>query len=109
MSERRELRLLLALTAGSLLLALGQALSGAGSDLLIAVPALVLLLPLLAGRYLGEDGIATLAARRDAPRAPRPRPVAVHLPRAPRVLPRGGRLVAVGMALRGPPVLTAAR
>jgi hypothetical protein len=109
MSDRRELRLLLALTAGSLLLALGQALTGLTADVLIAVPAVALLLPLLAGRYLGEDRIAALAERREPPPARVPRPAALRLPRAPRVLPRGGRLVAAGMALRGPPVLTAAR
>jgi hypothetical protein len=69
---------------------------------LYLVPALVLVLPLLFGRYVGEERIAALAAkpagavRRPARRVPLPRA-------AERVMHRGGRLVASSMAKRPPP------
>ena len=108
---RRDQHILLGLTALSVLLAVLVSVAGIHADVLLATPALVLLLPLLAGRYVGEEGIARLGARRTAP----PRRTAVAraiVPlRAPRMLPRGGRLIAAAMARRGPPafVLTLAR
>jgi hypothetical protein len=105
---RRDLRLLLGLTGLTLALVAIQALTGA--EVLLASPALVLALPLLAGRYVGEERIARLAerfvvrVRRAAPR------LTARLPRAPRALvPRGGRLLACSMAERGPPAVLAAR
>jgi hypothetical protein len=105
---RRDLRLLLGLTGLTVALVAIQWLTGA--EVLLASPALVLALPLLAGRYVGEDRIARLAARfvarvrRAAPR------LAARLPRGPRALvPRGGRLLACSLAERGPPVALAAR
>jgi hypothetical protein len=100
---RRDQRLLLGLAALTLLFAVVQSATGIGGDVLLAAPALILLLPLLAGRYLGEDGIARLIAL-IAPR--RRRPVVAHATpprRAPRVLARGGLLIAVALAQRGPP------
>jgi hypothetical protein len=101
---RRDQRLLLGLAALTLAFALVQSATGVGGDVLLAAPALVLLLPLLAGRYVGEDGIARLCAALGPLR--RRRPVAAGLAparRAPRVLARGGRLIAVALAQRGPP------
>jgi hypothetical protein len=105
---RRDLRLLLGLTGLTFALVAIQALTGA--EVLLASPALVLALPLLAGRYVGEERIARLAerfvvrVRRAMPR------LTAHLPRAPRaLLPRGGRLLACSMAERGPPAVLAAR
>ena len=100
---RRDQRLLLGLAALTVLFAVVQSATGIGGDVLLAAPALVLLLPLLAGRYVGEDGIARLGAILARPRR-RPA-VALALPalRAPRVLARGGRLVAMALAQRGPP------
>jgi hypothetical protein len=106
---RRDQRILLGLAALTVLFALVQSAAGISEDVLLAAPGLLLLLPLLAGRYVGEDGIARLAACLAAPRR---RPVALRtapLPRAPRVLARGGRLIAVALAQRGPPVLLPAR
>jgi hypothetical protein len=100
---RRDQRILLGLTALSVLLALLVSLTGVNADVLLATPALVLLLPLLAGRYVGEDGIARLGARLDEARR-RPARAGLGAPlRAPSVLPRGGRLIAAGLAERGPP------
>jgi hypothetical protein len=106
---RRDQRLLLGLAALTVLFALVQSATGISEDVLLAAPGLLLLLPLLAGRYVGEDGIARLSACLAAPRR---RPLAVcaaTLPRAPRVLARGGRLIAVALAQRGPPALVPAR
>ena len=100
---RRDQRILFGLAALTVLLAVLQSATGISGDVLLATPALVLLLPLLAGRYVGEDGIARLGAILATPRR---RPVAARaaLPRrAPRVLARGGRLIAVALAQRGPP------
>jgi hypothetical protein len=105
---RRDQRLLFGLAALTALFAVVQAATGISGDVLLAAPALILLLPLLAGRYVGEDSLARLGAYL----APRRRPAAVRASqprRAPRVLARGGRLIAEALAERGPPVLLLAR
>jgi hypothetical protein len=105
---RRDLHLLLGLTALTLVLVVVQAATGA--EVLLASPALALALPLLAGRYVGERSIARLAARFVAPPRRAVRALSARLPRAPRaLLPRGGRLLAASLAERGPPALRAAR
>jgi hypothetical protein len=100
---RRDRQLLFALAGLTLVLA-ALTLLGVHSDILLAAPALVLALPLLAGRYVGEEQLARLAAAFDG--APR-RAAAVLAPtaaaRAPRRLPRGGRLIACSLAVRPPP------
>jgi hypothetical protein len=103
---RRDRHLLLGLSA--LLLAL-MALTGAGvdSDVLLAAPALAFVLPLLAGRYVGEERLARLAAA-FAPARRRPAgTLAPTAPRAPHAPARGGRLIASALAVRPPPVLRA--
>jgi hypothetical protein len=99
---RRDQRLLLGLAALTLAFALVQSATGISADVLLAAPVLILLLPLLAGRYVGEDGIARLTAlaplRRRRVLAP-----AAPARRAPRAIARGGRLIAVALAHRGPP------
>src|SRR4051794_31948429 len=101
---RRDQRVLLALVAFALLLAALHTLTGFSAGFLLAVPAVVVLLPLLAGRYVGEDTLARLAAR-FRPRRHRavtagPRPLS---PR--RLIARGARLIAASLAERGPPAL----
>lgn len=97
------------LQAGLVVLAmllLAVLVHGAGVEALLAAPPVVLLAPLLAGRYLGERQIERLAASRvpRAHRAARPRRTSIA-PRAPRVLlPRGGRLLATSLAVRPPPL-----
>jgi hypothetical protein len=106
---RRDRHILLGLTLLSVALAVLQSVTGLSPDVLLAVPAALLLLPLLAGRYVGEDGLARLARSRTAA-APRRSPQRIGARRrAPRVLPRGGRLIAAALAERGPPVPVAAR
>jgi hypothetical protein len=80
---------------------LGLHVGGLDTGLLFLAPAFVLLLPLLAGRYVGEGALAPFVepVRRAAAAAlHRPRP------RARRV-PRGGLLVGCSLAGRAPPVV----
>jgi hypothetical protein len=109
MSVRRDLRPLLAIAVLGVLLALADTVSGVHTGLLLLSPALVLLLPLLAGRYLGEETLGRLVARRAVPPVRRARggaaavPVAGRHPRA--LVARGGLLLAAALAERGPPAL----
>jgi hypothetical protein len=105
----RERRLPLLLAALALLVAVAHGGTGVGADALIAVPGLLLLIPLVAGRYVGSDGLVWLAARR-VPRRRRSPAAAVARWRPHRcVMPRGGRLVAASLARRGPPQSVVAR
>jgi hypothetical protein len=80
---------------------LGLHVGGLDTGLLFLAPAFLLLLPLLAGRYVGERALAPLRRplRRTVAAAP-------HLPRPrARLVPRGGLLVGCSLAGRAPPVL----
>jgi hypothetical protein len=104
MSQELRNVLLLAVTAAW---SLGLAALGAHDALLYLAPALLLALPLAFGRYFGEDALEAVRVRRELPR-PRPAPALAPARWSVRAAaPRGGRLVALSMALRGPP-LTAA-
>lgn len=77
---------------------------GAPIDLLLAAPLLLMALPLLAGRYLGEnalDRLVRFAASRRRPRVPVAARSTAHGPRA--LLARGGALLARSLAVRPPP------
>jgi hypothetical protein len=106
--SRRDKQIMFGLAVLSVGFAAAQSLTGLNPDVLLAAPALLLFLPLLAGRYVGEEGLLRVAARSRAPRA---RAVSSLRPvlRAPRVLARGGRLIAVALAERAPPALLLAR
>jgi hypothetical protein len=98
---RRDRQLLLGLAALTLALA-SLTLVGIHSDVLLVAPVLVFALPLLAGRYVGEEQIARLAAAHVA--APlRPAAAAPRTRRSASLLPRGGRLIAAALAVRPPP------
>lgn len=102
---RRDLRILLLLAALALCLALVQTAVDLHTGALFMAPALLLFLPLIAGRrYVGEGCLARLAQR--VPQRRRA-PAAAGLPRAERraYLPRGGRLLAFSLAVRPPPGL----
>ena len=106
---RRDLLALLGLTALAATLAGIQMATGVAPDALIAAPGLLLLLPLAAGRYVGEDGLARLAARRRWTPARRGEPTRGRALRALRIVPRGARLIAASLAERGPPAPLPAR
>ncbi len=102
----REQRLLVWSTVVSSVLLLAGAAAGFEELLAFAAPVLVLALPLLAGRYLGEERIARAAGRMRAARS-QPRSVAVPASRvrAARSMVRGGRLIAMSLAVRPPPAV----
>jgi len=85
------------------------ALGEVSADVLLVAPLLALVVPLLGGRYVGEDALRRVAVVYAAWRsAPRRRPVAAARPavrRAPVLVARGGRLVACSHACRPPPAL----
>jgi len=97
MSRRR----LIAAAAAVILLT--AAVAGTGAGLLTVLPFVLLLATLACGRYPGEAVLGRLGAPRRQPvkRAP----VITAPVRAPRSLgPRGGALIASGLASRPPPV-----
>jgi hypothetical protein len=106
MAVRKDLRPLLVVAVLGVLIALAETITGLDTGLLLLSPALVLLLPLLAGRYVGEDALERFAARRSQPRGRASRAASAPLPRRrPRtVVVRGGRLIAAALAERGPPL-----
>jgi hypothetical protein len=99
---RRDQHILLGLALLSMAFLALQPLTGLNPDVLLAAPVLLVFLPLLVGHYVGEDRLVRLAARTRAPRA---RATSSQRPmsRPPRVLARGGRLIAAALAERGPP------
>ncbi len=99
---QRDRRLLLALAGLTLALA-SLTLVGVPSDVLLSGPVLVLALPLLAGRYVGEEQIARLAAAYVATRRRPASALAASARRSRQPLPRGGRLLACSLAVRPPP------
>lgn len=99
---RRDRTILFGLAGLTLALA-APTLFGVHGDVLLAMPALLFALPLLAGRYVGEARLARLAA---AFVAARRRPAGSLRPaarRSPVAVPRGGRLIAASLAVRPPP------
>jgi hypothetical protein len=77
--------------------------TGSTDALLFLAPALLIAIPLLGGRYVGEELIAKFVARRARART-RPASLVRSTPSAPATwLPRGTRLIAFGLAKRPPP------
>ena|SRR6478672_1955820 len=76
---------------------------GADTGLLYLAPALLLCVPLIFGRYVGEEQLAELAKR--SPRCAARRASRLAVPRSHvRLMQRGGRLVASSLAKRPPPL-----
>jgi hypothetical protein len=110
MAMRVRARLLLCLiAAAALAVGLGLLLAGVGGDALMAAPAVLLLLPLAVGRYVGSERLARLVRRRPGPRRRGVEPGPA--PRRPlrRAVARGGLLIAVALGRRGPPESALAR
>jgi hypothetical protein len=103
---RRDRHVLFGLAALTLAVA-ALAHAGVSADVLLALPALLFALPLLAGRYVGEERLARLAAAFVAPRRATAAPLPPTARRSPRALPRGGRLIASSLAVRPPPAASA--
>lgn len=102
--SRRDLRLL-GIGCGLILaglLACGAA--GASEGILFVTPAVLLALPLLAGRYIGAERLARISRSRPRRRrrAQTARPARRSFYRTP---PRGGLLIAASLAVRPPPAV----
>lgn len=98
-----EQRLLLGAAVGTSVLLLAAALAGHAELLIYAAPMFLVAIPLLAGRYVGEERLERLRGGSGARRRP---PRTVELPVRPRLaalVPRGGRLIAHSLAERPPP------
>jgi hypothetical protein len=105
---RRDQRLLLAAAVSTSALLLLAAAAGHPDLLVYAAPLFLLAVPLLAGRYVGEERLERLRRGRGAaPRRRAPAGVRPSTRRAAGLLPRGGRLIAESLAVRPPPVLAA--
>jgi hypothetical protein len=104
MPTRRDLRLMAALGVFAVVVALTQSVAGLDVGLLLLAPAMVLALPLLAGRYLGEDRLTHWRAA-FAPRRRRGAQVLkARLPRVARAASVSpGALIAAALGRRGPP------
>jgi hypothetical protein len=102
---RRDLRVLVALTLLSSICLLAEAAGVLAPALLYAAPLLIVALPLIGGRYVGEERIVALArrARPERRRASARIAAPVAARRSLRAIPRGGRLIAHSLAVRPPP------
>ncbi len=91
MMARRLHRSLIAVALASVALAgAADALTGGCAGLAHLLPLALLVVPVLAGRYLGEERLARMAGRRVP--APRRRPAHTCAKRShPRTVPRGTR------------------
>jgi hypothetical protein len=100
MSDRRSL----AFAGLTVVWLLGLELLGVEAAVAYLAPALLILLPLVSGRYPGDEALARVAGRRcRSARGRPPAPVPLRRRRAGALLPRGGRLVAFALAGRAPP------
>ena len=99
-SDRRLLVLATCVTSA---LVLVLALAGHPELLAYASPLLVVALPLVAGRYVGEQSLERMRRHPARPRARRALVVRPAVRRGFGVVPRGGQLIAAALAERGPP------
>lgn len=102
--SRRDLRLPLALCALALLWLAARGVVGLSPGFLFLLPALLLALPLLAGRYLGAERLSRVAGTQP----PMRQRVAGGGPLRSRfrtILPRGGLLIGSSLAVRPPPAV----
>jgi hypothetical protein len=102
--SRREMRMGLVVCLLALLLPLADTVAGLGTGFIYLGPAMVLLFPLLLGRYVGERRLVSFhrplcPTHCRSIRAARPRIV------FERLLVRGGLLIAASLAVRPPPAL----
>lgn len=104
MQRRRSIRLLLGALGALVAWWLVAHVAGLAHGTVMLAPALLLLLPLLTGRYVGEeliDRLRSAVAARGRRRRP---PVAAPLRSAARSAVRGSLLMGAFLAQRPPPV-----
>ncbi|HEY2142281.1 MAG TPA: hypothetical protein VGG98_09515 [Solirubrobacteraceae bacterium] len=105
--SRRALRLLLAVCVLAAAWLISKDVIGSSVGFLFLAPAVLLALPLLAGRYIGAERLRRIARTRSPHR--RRASAASRAPRAwGLVPPRGGLLIAASLAVRPPPVVRSA-
>jgi hypothetical protein len=103
MSGRTGSRLVLLAAVAAAVLASGLGLGADAELLLWCAPAVLLVAPLILGRFVGEKAIDAQRRRRATPR-PRRAAVTLRLPqRAPHAASHRGLLLAFRLAERGPP------
>jgi hypothetical protein len=100
--SRRGWRLLLAVSALAVFWLVTRSFVDLGLGLLFLAPAVLLALPMIAGRYVGAERLSRVAARR-APAVRESGPSLLAPRRCWRVPPRGGLLIAASLAVRPPP------
>jgi hypothetical protein len=100
-----ECRFLMALAGAVSLLLLVAAGVGHAEILAYAAPVALVALPLIGGRYIGEERIERFRRRlaRGATRALRAPATPLARPRFEALVPRGSSLIAHGLAVRPPP------
>jgi hypothetical protein len=81
------------------------ALAGQMELIAYLAPLCVVALPLLAGRYVGEDALERLRKRAEPGTHYTGAPVLPGARSSKAALPRGGRLIAQALAERAPPAL----
>jgi hypothetical protein len=104
----RDRLLLCAMAATLVAVVVVHGFAAVDTDALIAVPALLLLLLLATGRYVGSERLVRLVRRLPRPRRRTGARVVVRRRSAFRPSPRGGLLIALSLARRGPPAARAA-
>ena len=103
----RDLRLLVFLAVVAMAWTVGESVAGLHEGFALLAPAVLLALPLLAGRHLGEDVLERVRCARAVPPARRRARAARLLPLRRDARPglRGGLLLAAHLAHRPPPAL----
>jgi hypothetical protein len=81
---------------------------GLSAGFMFMAPALTLVFPLLAGRYVGEERLLSFARAVPPPRRQPMHTVSVRRASEP-LLARGGRLIGAALAVRPPPSALALR
>lgn len=102
MARRTRPWLLAFVSAGAVAAAGADMVTGGCAGAAHLLPFVLVLIPLLAGRYLGEERLARLSGR--VPARPRRRVARVCPSGRPALgIPRGGSLIASFLAVRPPP------
>lgn len=105
---RREKRVMLAIATLMALFPLLHEVVGLSAGFMFMAPALTLVFPLLAGRYVGEERLLSLARTVPSPKRRLERTERSRSGFEP-LLARGGRLIGTALAVRPPPAALALR